>query len=88
MNIELRADCDYSNVPVIEKFKPEMTIASGVSAPKIVTCIASDGSKYKLLVSAAIPAAIAISPNTATGEKRQRRSQTRRNHGAGFRTSQ
>jgi serine-protein kinase ATM len=52
MHIELRADCNYNNVPYIEKFQPEMTIASGVSAPKIVTCIASDGSKYKQLVSA------------------------------------
>ncbi|KAI9775556.1 MAG: Serine/threonine-protein kinase tel1 [Geoglossum umbratile] len=50
MHIELRADCDYSKVPYIEKFQPEMTIASGISAPKIVTCIASDGSKYKQLV--------------------------------------
>jgi ataxia telangiectasia mutated family protein len=51
MKIELRMDCNYSHVPTISKFNPEFTIASGVSAPKIVTAIASNGEKYKQLVS-------------------------------------
>ena len=51
MKIELRADRDYSRVPRLVKFHPEFTIASGVSAPKIVTALASDGLKYKQLVS-------------------------------------
>jgi ataxia telangiectasia mutated family protein len=50
MTIPLREDCDYSNVPVITSFSPDMSIASGVSAPKIITCITSDGAKYKQLV--------------------------------------
>ncbi len=50
MKVELRADCDYSKVPVIAKFQAELTIAGGVSAPKIVTAIGSNGVKYKQLV--------------------------------------
>jgi ataxia telangiectasia mutated family protein len=50
MRIELRVDCDYSNVPRVVKFQPEFTVASGISAPKIVTVIATDGKRYKQLV--------------------------------------
>ncbi|KAJ5782365.1 hypothetical protein N7457_004139, partial [Penicillium paradoxum] len=49
MKIDLRADCDYSKVPTVAKFQPEFTIASGVSAPKIVTAVASNGERYKQL---------------------------------------
>lgn len=51
MKIELRADRDYSDVPTIARFHPEFTIASGVSAPKIVTAVATNGVRYKQLVS-------------------------------------
>jgi len=47
--IELRADCDYSSVPFIARFQPEFTVANGISAPKIVTAIGTDGKKYKQL---------------------------------------
>lgn len=50
MNIELRPDCNYSDVPVIAKFQPEFTLASGISMPKILVAIASNGRKYKQLV--------------------------------------
>ncbi|OIW34009.1 hypothetical protein CONLIGDRAFT_205363 [Coniochaeta ligniaria NRRL 30616] len=50
MQIELSADMDYSRVPLIQKFEPNMSIASGVSAPKIITAIGSDGGRYKQLV--------------------------------------
>ena len=50
MKIPLRADCDYRDVPTIAKFQPEFTIASGISMPKIVTLIGTDGLKYKMLV--------------------------------------
>ncbi|KAI9760893.1 MAG: aprataxin-like protein [Chaenotheca gracillima] len=50
MKIELRADCDYTDVPTITKFHSEMTVAGGVSVPKIVTALASDGARYKQLV--------------------------------------
>ncbi|KAJ5339579.1 hypothetical protein N7452_006307 [Penicillium brevicompactum] len=49
MKINLRVDCDYSQVPTISKFNPEFTIASGVSAPKIVTAVSSTGEKFKQL---------------------------------------
>ncbi|KAK3494880.1 uncharacterized protein B0T23DRAFT_313216 [Neurospora hispaniola] len=50
MQMPLLASCDYSQVPMIVKFEPQMSIASGVSAPKIITAIGSDGRQYKQLV--------------------------------------
>ena len=50
MKIDLRVDCNYSKVPRLSGFLPEVTIASGVSAPKIVTAYATDGVRYKELV--------------------------------------
>ncbi|KAJ5098574.1 hypothetical protein N7532_005575 [Penicillium argentinense] len=49
MKIDIRPDRDYSNVPSTATFLPEFTIASGVSAPKIVTAVATDGVRYKQL---------------------------------------
>ncbi|KAL4802065.1 hypothetical protein BDV18DRAFT_147456 [Aspergillus unguis] len=49
MKIDIRIDCDYSDVPKLAKYMPEFTVASGVSAPKIVTAIASNGVRYKQL---------------------------------------
>ena len=51
MKIELRPDCDYTHVPVIARFEPQFTLASGISMPKIITAIGTDGLKYKQLVS-------------------------------------
>lgn len=50
MHIELSATKDYSKVPMISKLGPTMAIASGVSAPKIITAIGSNGVRYKQLV--------------------------------------
>ncbi|KAI9795692.1 MAG: Serine/threonine-protein kinase tel1 [Piccolia ochrophora] len=50
MSIEIQADCDYRKVPVVTSFDPELSIAVGVSAPKIISVIASDGVRYKQLV--------------------------------------
>lgn len=50
LRINLRPDCDYSRVPRIARFLPEFTVASGISMPKIVTAIGTDGLKYKQLV--------------------------------------
>ncbi|KAK5085735.1 Serine/threonine-protein kinase tel1 [Lithohypha guttulata] len=50
MSIALRADKDYSVVPAYTMFEPKVSIAGGVSAPKIVTMIATDGLKYKMLL--------------------------------------
>ena len=51
MKIQLRADRNYSRVPTVASFYPEFTIASGVSAPKILTSVATNGVRYKQLVS-------------------------------------
>ena len=49
MKIALRPDRDYSDIPRIAKFEPNFSVASGVSAPKIVTIVGSDGKRYKQL---------------------------------------
>ncbi|EGE85810.2 phosphotidylinositol kinase Tel1 [Blastomyces dermatitidis ATCC 18188] len=49
MKIDLQIDSNYSHVPRIVRYLPEFTVASGISAPKIVTAIASDGLQYKQL---------------------------------------
>lgn len=49
LSIPPRADRDYSKVPTVAKFEPDMTIAGGLSAPKILTAVISDGSKCKQL---------------------------------------
>ncbi|KAI1818747.1 phosphatidylinositol 3 [Poronia punctata] len=50
MQIELSASRDYSDVPLATKLEPNMTIANGVSAPKIIAIIGSNGAKFKQLV--------------------------------------
>jgi ataxia telangiectasia mutated family protein len=51
MNIALRADMDYSKVPKILGFQPKMRIANGLSAPKVLTAVCSNGHHFKQLVS-------------------------------------
>lgn len=50
MSIDIRVDCDYRDVPKLVRFNSEFTVASGVSAPKILTAIATNGQCYKQLV--------------------------------------
>lgn len=50
MQIELSSDRDYSNVPTMMKLEPIMSIASGVSAPKIITAVGSNGQRFRQLV--------------------------------------
>ncbi|KAK2744363.1 Serine/threonine-protein kinase tel1 [Myotisia sp. PD_48] len=49
MKIGLSIDCNYRNVPYLVGFQTEYTVASGLSTPKIVTAMASDGQRYKQL---------------------------------------
>lgn len=49
-SVAVRPDCDYSNVPYIEAFYPEISIANGLSAPKIMTAKTSDGHIIRMLV--------------------------------------
>lgn len=50
IHIDVRGDCNYKKVPTIAHFKPKMKIASGLSAPKIITAVATNGKSYKQLV--------------------------------------
>ncbi|KAK6004960.1 hypothetical protein QM012_007739 [Aureobasidium pullulans] len=49
MSVELRPDCDYSSVPVIARYREEIRIAGGLSAPKILVAVGTDGKEYKQL---------------------------------------
>ncbi|KXJ94255.1 phosphatidylinositol 3 [Microdochium bolleyi] len=48
--VELLASRDYSHLPYIVKLESHMSIASGVSAPKIITAVGSNGQRFKQLV--------------------------------------
>jgi ataxia telangiectasia mutated family protein len=50
MKIALRNDCNYSSIPMFSKFESLFSIAGGVSAPKIITVIGTDGQHYKMLL--------------------------------------
>jgi len=50
MKIPLRNDCNYSSITTFSKFEPYFSIAGGVSAPKIVTIVGTDGQRYKMLL--------------------------------------
>ncbi|KAF2646142.1 hypothetical protein P280DRAFT_439907 [Massarina eburnea CBS 473.64] len=49
MQIEVRANMDYSDLPKIAGFSSRMGIANGLSAPKVITAKGSDGKPYKIL---------------------------------------
>ena len=49
MSIPLRPSCDYTDVPFIQSYHAEFTVASGISAPKILTAVTSDGRKHRQL---------------------------------------
>ncbi|KAA8892921.1 hypothetical protein FN846DRAFT_923968 [Sphaerosporella brunnea] len=50
MHIDIRPDCDYSKLPGITRFDPIVSLASGLSMPKVINCEASDGTVFKELV--------------------------------------
>lgn len=50
LNVQLRADGDYSRTPSIAGWKSTISIANGLSQPKIVTAIGTDGQNYKQLM--------------------------------------
>jgi serine-protein kinase ATM len=50
MQIELSPSLDYSKVPYMVRLEPQMSIASGVSLPKIITALGSNGARFKQLV--------------------------------------
>ncbi|KFY70947.1 hypothetical protein V499_08838 [Pseudogymnoascus sp. VKM F-103] len=50
LQIELATDKNYSRLPTMISVDPSFSIASGISAPKIVTLLASNGKRYRQLV--------------------------------------
>lgn len=50
LQVEVRANQDYNDLPRIAGFSSKMTIANGLSAPKIITAKGTDGKPYKQLV--------------------------------------
>lgn len=50
LQVKISASLDYSLIPIMERLEPVITVASGVSAPKVVSVLATDGRKYKQLV--------------------------------------
>lgn len=48
-SIPLRGDLDYSKVPTVASFHARMRVANGLSTPKIVTGVLTDGNTYKEL---------------------------------------
>lgn len=51
LQIEIRSNMNYADLPRIQSFKPTMSIANGLSAPKVITAKGTDGKPYKQLVS-------------------------------------
>lgn len=49
LNVPVRPDGDYSKVPIVTNFGPTVNIMSGLSTPKVLTAIASNGQQYKQL---------------------------------------
>ncbi|KAK8090153.1 Serine/threonine-protein kinase TEL1 [Apiospora hydei] len=64
MQIELSADKDYSRIPYVTKLEDSMSIASGVSAPKIITLVGSNGKRFKQLVFAAASSVLKLHRST------------------------
>lgn len=51
MSVDLSPTMDYSKVPIMVRLESQFSIASGVSAPKIIAAIGDNAVKYKQLVS-------------------------------------
>ncbi|KAI6709508.1 hypothetical protein JHW43_007959 [Diplocarpon mali] len=50
MQIPLSPNMDYSKLPLVTRLESQMTIASGVSVPKIITALTNHGARLKQLV--------------------------------------
>lgn len=50
LHVDARSDGDYTRIPTIHHFKPIMKIAGGLSKPKIIVAVGSDGRTYRQLV--------------------------------------
>ena len=50
MDLEIDESCQYNSIPRIDKFDSSYFVPGGINAPKVITCIASDGKRYRQLV--------------------------------------
>ena len=50
MDLEVSPSCQYESVPSIIRFESFYFVPGGINAPKVITCFASDGKKYRQLV--------------------------------------
>lgn len=50
IDLEVNHTCKYDSVPSIMKFESSYFVPGGINAPKVITCLASDGVKYRQLV--------------------------------------
>lgn len=50
MRVSIRRDKDYSSVSTMVKLESTITVAGGISAPKIATALISDGTRHKMLM--------------------------------------
>jgi serine-protein kinase ATM len=50
MRVSLRSDKDYTSVSTMVKLESTITVAGGISAPKIATALISDGTRHKMLM--------------------------------------
>jgi ataxia telangiectasia mutated family protein len=85
LQVEVAADLDYSKLPSMHNLEPQIAIASGVSAPKIITIVGSNGAKYRQLVS--LPVFLNKEILIMLGQRWLGRSTPGRNYGAGICTS-
>ena len=51
LHLDLRPGLDYHDVPLVSRFRQEIKIAGGLSAPKILVAVGTDGKDYRQLVS-------------------------------------
>lgn len=51
LHLALRPDLNYQKVPIVVRFRSEIKIANGLSAPKVLIAVGSDGKEYRQLVS-------------------------------------
>ena len=50
IDVQIKSNADYTNVVRIDKFEPTCTFPGGVTKPKLLTCLGSDGNRYKMLL--------------------------------------
>ena len=50
IDVPISPNADYTNVVTIVRFEPTYTFPGGITKPKLLTCLGSDGNRYKMLL--------------------------------------